>query len=507
MVHGAQSRPKVVIIGAGFGGLAVGLELARSGYHDFVILEKAKELGGVWRENTYPGAACDVPSPYYSFSFEPNPEWPQRYSSHSEIKAYMNRVVDKYDLRSRIRFGTEVTAASFDANAGRWRIETNKGETFEADVFVPATGQLSRPSVPEIKGRDVFAGRSFHSAEWDHAYELAGKRIAVIGTGASAIQFVPQIQPKASKLTLFQRTAPYVVMKPDTTYGRVHRFASKRLPLLAAERFVWWSFCEFLTLGALGNRAVAKYMDFMSARQRNEQIKDPALRAKVTPDYPVGCKRLLFADNYYPALAQPNVHLETGKITELTRGGVRTADGVEHEVDVIIYGTGFKTQDLLAPMVIRGLQDRDLRAVWKDGARAYLGMAVPGFPNMFIMYGPNTNLGFGSIIYMLECQARYVRQAVEHLAARPGRFVEVREEVEAAYDREIQGRLSNSVWTSCVSWYRNASGRVSNNWPGTVSEYNRRTRHVEWRDYAEGVRAETHVSAPEARCPFHEAAG
>lgn len=484
MKDAAQSRPRVVIIGAGFGGLAVALELSRSGQADFVILEKAAELGGVWRENTYPGAACDVPSPYYSFASEPNPDWPQRFSSHASIKAYMNKVVDRHGLRSRIRFGVEVTSASFDETTAEWRIETRSGETFVCDVFVPATGQLSRPSIPEIAGRRSFTGKSFHSAEWDHAYDFNGKRVAVIGTGASAIQFVPHLQPAAAKLTLFQRTAPYIGPKFDREYGPLSRAAFRHLPFtLAAERLYWWAIAELLVFGITGNKLVAKVMTAITERHLREQVPDPVLRAKLTPDYPIGCKRVLFANNYYPALAQPNVHLETTNIAEIVPNGVRTMDGALHEADVLVYGTGFATQDLLAPMEIRGRAGRELRSAWSEGARAYLGMAVPSFPNMFIMYGPNTNLGSGSIIYMLECQARYVRQHVEHLASRRSSYVEVREDVEARYDAEIQRRLTGTAWASCTSWYRNSSGRITNNWPGLVSEYNQRTQRVDFADY------------------------
>lgn len=490
-----RSSPKVVIIGAGFGGLAMALELARSGHRDFVVLEKAPELGGVWRENTYPGAACDVPSPYYSFASEPNPDWPHRFSAHGSIKAYMNAVVDRHGLRSKFRFGVEVTRATFDEGNARWKIETKSGEVIEADVFVPATGQLSRPAWPEIKGRKSFAGKSFHSAEWDHACDLKGKRIAVIGTGASAIQFVPRIQPGAAKLTLFQRTAPYVSQKYDRAYGALHRTAFRRLPsmTLGAERLFWWTVCEVTTLGITGNGTIAKGMAALADRHLRSQVSDPALRAKLTPDYPIGCKRILFSNDYYPALAQANVHVETAGISEILPEGIRTTDGVLHEVDVIVYGTGFATQDLLAPMDIRGRAGSELRTAWSDGARAYLGISVPTFPNMFIMYGPNTNLGAGSIIYMLECQARYIRQLVEHLGRKRSAYVEVREDVEARYDAEIQGRLAGTAWASCASWYRTASGRVANNWPGLVSEYNKRTKRVDFRDFLTVTADKKHV--------------
>ncbi|WP_433716255.1 flavin-containing monooxygenase [Nocardia sp. CA-084685] len=474
----------VVIVGAGFGGVAMALELVRSGHHDFVILEKASEAGGVWRENTYPGAACDVPSPYYSFSFAPNPSWPRRYSEQRDIKDYLNRLMDDYGLRPHIRFDTEVTGADFDAATRRWRIETNTGETLDADVFVPATGQLSRPAIPAISGRESFAGVSFHSAEWNHDYELAGKRVAVIGTGASAVQFVPRIQPVVANLTVFQRSAPYILPKPDTAYGRLHRLTFRRRPLLqSVERLLCWSGGELAALGLAGNRSIARFVGWIAKWNLRIQIPDEKLRAALTPDYPIGCKCVLFGNNFYAALTETNVHVVTEAITEITPRGIRTADGVVHDVDAIIYGTGFLPQELLAPMKIRNHNGRDLHDVWAAGARAYLGIAVPGFPNLFIMYGPNTNLGSGSIIYMLERQARYIRQLIEHLDTRPGTALDVRADVERHYDTEMQRRLASTVWACCASWYRSETGRISTNWPGLVSEYDRRTRRVEIADY------------------------
>jgi cation diffusion facilitator CzcD-associated flavoprotein CzcO len=478
-----SDRASVLIVGAGFGGVGMAVELKRAGYHDIVVLEKATDVGGVWRENTYPGAGCDIPSPYYSFSYEPNPTWPMRFSLRADIQDYLRRTADKYGVTPHIRFGTEVTSAAFDAERGLWRVETSTGSTYEATVFVPAVGQLSRPSWPDIPGRDTFGGISFHSALWDHDVDLTGKRVAVIGTGASAIQFIPRIQPVVERLTVFQRSAPYVVPKTDTVYRRWQQALYRRLPRTQlAERGFFWALCEFGTMGLKGNRAITGMVGLLARAMRARQIKDPVLRAKLTPDYPAGCKRVLFASDYYPALAQPNVHLETGRITGITPAGVSTADGVTHDVDVIIYGTGFRTSEFLGPMKVHGLGGRDLSDSWSDGARAYFGMAVPGFPNMFLMYGPNTNLGCGSIIYMLERQARYIRQAVSCLDSGVS-YMDVRREVADRFDDEVQRRLERSVWTHCGSWYRDGNGRVSTNWPGLVSEYHRRTKNLELADY------------------------
>ncbi len=465
--------PSVLIIGAGFAGIGMAVELRRAGFTDVTVVEKAADLGGVWRENTYPGAGCDIPSPYYSFSYAPNPSWPLRFSPRTDIQAYLTRVADAFGVRPR--YGVEVTAASWDG--GRWRVETGTGEVLEADVLVPAVGQLSRPAMPDVSGQASFAGHSFHSARWDHNVDLAGKRVAVIGTGASAVQFVPEIQPAAGRLTVFQRSAPYVVPKPDVRYAAWR----KRLRLAQqAERAFFWALCELGTLGITGNAAITKAVGWIASRHLRNQVPDAGLRAKLTPDYRIGCKRVLFSDDYLPALTRPNVHLETAAITEIVPAGVRTASGVV-EADVLIYGTGFTATDFLAPIKIRGASG-DLGDAWAGGARAYLGMAVPGFPNMFLMYGPNTNLGSGSIIYMLERQARYIRQAVSHIAAH-GSGLDVRAEVADRFDAEMRRRLADTAWTHCHSWYRTGDGPVTTNWPGLVSEYHRRTRTLAVTDF------------------------
>ncbi|GAA3542434.1 NAD(P)/FAD-dependent oxidoreductase [Amycolatopsis ultiminotia] len=474
--------PSVLIVGTGFGGIGAAIELKRAGFHDFTILERAHEPGGVWRANTYPGAACDVPSPLYSFSFEPNPNWPRRYSTQPDIHAYLEHVIAKYGIEGHIRYGREVTTATFDED--HWRVETAQGETFEATVFVPAVGQLSRPALPAIPGRESFTGPAFHSAEWNHDVPLAGKRIAVIGTGASAVQFVPEIRKRAARLTVFQRTPPYLLAKHDARYARWQKWLFRRVPatqLLGRLRV--FLLAEYATYAMSGHPWLLKVFELRTAQLRRRHVKDPGLRRRIKPDYPMGCKRILFSNHYLPALAQPNVAVVTAPIREITPRGVRTEDGVEHEADVLIYGTGFKATEFLGPMKVLGRHGRSLAEAWRGGARAYLGLAVPGFPNLFCLYGPNTNVGAGSIVYLLERQARYLRQAVE-LLARPGVSVmDVRPEVEEHYDREVQRRLGGSVWSACTSWYRQADGRVSTNWPGPVVEYDRRTRVLDPADY------------------------
>jgi cation diffusion facilitator CzcD-associated flavoprotein CzcO len=460
--------PSVLIVGAGFGGIAAAVELRRAGFPDVTVLERGATLGGVWRDNTYPGAGCDIPSPYYSFSFEPNRSWPLRFSLGPEIMTYLSQTAAKYGVTPR--YGVTVEGAEF--RAGQWHVSTSAG-SFVADVLVPAVGQLSEPSVPLLPGS--FAGQSFHSARWDHSVPLAGRRVAVIGTGASAAQFVPHLAREARAVTVFQRSAPYVLPKPDVEYRSwQHR-------LFPAERAFFWGLLEVATLGIQGNRAVTTAVAALARHHLRKQVLDPVLRKALTPDYPIGCKRVLFADDYYPALTQPHVRLSTENIRSLEPSGVRTVDGVLHEADVLVYGTGFRTTDFLSTLTVQGVAG-DLSDTWADGASAYLGITVPGFPNMFLMYGPNTNLGSGSIVYMLERQARYLRQAVALLATAVS-TLDVRPEVANQYDEEIQQRLTHAAWTGCQSWYRTDSGRITNNWPGTVSEYARRTKTLSQADY------------------------
>jgi cation diffusion facilitator CzcD-associated flavoprotein CzcO len=485
-----RHQPTVAIIGAGFGGVGMAISLRGAGFHDVTIFEKADSLGGVWRDNTYPGAACDVPSSLYSYSFEPNTQWPRRYSRQDDILAYLRRTARKYRVDELVRFGTEVVAADFDETTLRWRITTADGSVSEADVLVPAMGQLSRPSVPDLPGADTFTGRAFHSARWAHDVDLTGKRVAVIGTGASAIQFVPEIAPLVGSLTVFQRSAPYVVPKPDRGYRPWHHRMFRRLPpSRLAGRFGTWGTGELLTLALTRWAPLARAVSLLFEAHLRRQVPDARLRAALRPDYRIGCKRLLFSNNWFPALRRPNVRVVTEPVTALTPTGVRSADGVEHPVDVVVYGTGFLATQFLAPVRITGVGGRDLAAEWSDGAHAYLGMAVPGFPNMFIVYGPNTNLGGNSIIYMMERQYRYVRQVLRRLAQRRGGCVQVRRPVADAFDREVQGRLAGGVWSGCHSWYHDdGARRIPTNWPGLVWEYGRRTRRVDFGDY-EDVRA------------------
>lgn len=478
--------PSVLIVGAGFGGLGAALELKRHGFENFLILESGDEVGGVWRENTYPGAACDIPAPYYSFSFAPNPEWPSRFSRQADIHAYLTRVVTGYGLRRHIRFGTAVTAATFDESAGRWHVDTAGGERFTASVFVPATGQLSRPALPDIPGRESFTGDAFHSARWDHSVDLDGQRIAVVGTGASAVQFVPEIRQRAAQLTVFQRSAPWILPRPEIEYRPWHHTLFRRFPpARLAERLGWWLFCEVLALGLVDVPPIRGAVSGIAGLHRRRQIPDAALRAAVRPGYAPGCKRVLFSGDYLPALAAGNVRVETSGIAAIEPDGVRTKDGGFHPADVIVYGTGFRASEFLGPIRVTGANGRSLAEEWSGGAYAYLGMTVPGFPNMFWMYGPNTNLGVGSIVHMLESQARYIRQAVRHLSRNGQTPLDVRRDVSREFDAKLRRRLNRSVWTLCSSWYRDAGGRITGNWPGGTATYRLATRRFSPADYQE----------------------
>lgn len=439
--------------------------------------------GGVWRDNAYPGCACDVPAPLYSFSFAPNPDWSRRFPPHTEILSYLDQCIADLGLTPRLRLGTEVTGADWDERESCWRLSLGDGSELTADVLVPAVGQLSKPVVPVLPGAGLFRGPALHTARWDPELAVTGRRVAVIGTGASAIQLVPAIAGKAAHVTVFQRTPPWTLPKPDRRYGRLRRALYRRVPtLMRPPRAGTWAMTVFTGAALLGNRAAAAFLRTASATQRRWQVRDPVLRAQVTPDEPMGCKRVLFTSSWLPTLARPDVELVTTPIDTVTEHGLRTVDGVEHPCDILVYGTGFRATEFLTPMRVTGRDGERLDEVWRDGAHAYLGMAVPGFPNMFLVYGPNTNTGNTSVVYFHEAQARYIVQVVRTLAAGAA-SLEVRREVADRYDAEVQSRLAGSVWTACRNWYRLPSGRVVTNWPGMAGEYRRRTARLRLTDF------------------------
>ena len=487
MVDGGVTRTRVVIVGAGFGGIGLGIKLKNSGLTDFVILEKSDCVGGVWRENRYPGAACDVPSHLYSFSFEPRADWPDKYANQAEILDYLKQCARKHGLEPHIRYGAEVAEASWDEAASKWIVRTRDGQFFEAQSLVTATGQLSRPSMPKLPGLERFAGAAFHSAEWPHDCDLSGKRVAVVGTGASAIQIVPAVAPLASKLYLFQRSAAYVMPKPDKTYPRWQIALFKRFPaLLKLSRLIVYIQYELKAFAFVTWRAALRFKRKAFRRNLKRGVKNPELRERLIPDYRLGCKRILFSNDFYPALDRPNVALVTDPIAEIRSDAIVTGDGTARNVDCIILATGFAVTDFLAPMKVIGLGGRDLQQSWSNtGAQAHLGMTVAGFPNFFMLYGPNTNLAHNSVVYMIESQIDYIMACLVRLCRDEIKTIEVKKEIQDRYNARIQRRLEKATWSKgCTSWYLTASGRNVANWPGYSLEFRMRTRAPNWTDYA-----------------------
>jgi cation diffusion facilitator CzcD-associated flavoprotein CzcO len=483
--NGHTRPPRIVIVGAGFGGIALAIRLRETGIETFTILEKADSIGGVWRDNTYPGLTCDIPSHLYSLSFEPNPDWSRLYAPRDEILAYQERLVTKHGLSRHIRLGKAVARADFDEGEAVWRVTTEDGEQIEADIFICATGQLSRPARAPLPGLESFEGPSFHSSRWDDNVELTGKRVAVVGTGASAIQLVPEIADEVEQLHVFQRSAPWVVPKNDREYSKLERRLFRRLPVLQRlNRRRQFLGHEVLGWAVTRGQRVKRFFEAQTLKRLEKEVADPELFVRITPRDPLGCKRVLISDDWYSTLQRPDVELVTDAVTEVGPDRIVTADGVDRPVDVIILATGFRTTEFLAPMEIAGVGGHDLNEAWRDGAEAYLGMTISGFPNLFMLYGPNTNLGVGSILGVHESQIRYVLEAIEELRRSGARYLDVRPEVQRAFNDELQELLADSVWTAgCSNWYRTESGKVVNNWPGLVSEYERRTRELDPTDY------------------------
>lgn len=467
-----------IIIGTGFGGIGMAIALKKAGADNIVILEKSHDVGGVWRDNSYPGAACDVPSHLYSFSFEPNPEWSRVFATQPEIHAYLRHCAQKYNVQPHIRFGAEVEQAVFDEQRSVWQVTLTDGETLHARLLISATGQLSRPSLPHIDGIDTFKGHSFHSATWDHGYSLAGKRVAVIGTGASAIQFVPAIADTVGKLTVFQRSPAYILPRPDRGYTRLEKAMFRRLPwtmkLYRAAIYLQYESRAIAFTRFKGLMKLAAGIPFR--RLLSQQVADASLRAKLVPDYPIGCKRILLSSEYLSTMNKPNVSLVTERIRRITADGVETSDGKHHQADVIVYGTGFAATEFLSPMRIVGRSGTNLNDVWQRGAQAYLGITVPGFPNFFMLYGPNTNLGHNSIVYMLESQIAHIVRCYKAMRASDASAIEADAERYRRFNVHVQNRLAQTVWNGCKSWYVDESGHNSTNWPGFTLTYRWITR-------------------------------
>lgn len=475
----------VAIVGAGFGGLGMAIRLREAGVKDFVILEKSDDIGGTWRGSTYPHAACDIPSPMYSFSFEQNFDWQRFYAAQPDILRYLRHCADKFQLMPHVRLNSEIVSAVFCEESCLWEIAIAGGATLWCRALVTATGLLHRPARPAIPGLDAFAGKVFHSSRWDHGHELSGRRVGIIGTGASAIQFTPHVIGKAAHVALFQRTAPYVLPKPDWRLSRLESWLYRRLPpVRALVRGTVYCILEFLGIGLFKFRPALLPVKALAGLYLRLSVRDPQLRRKLTPDYELGCKRVLFDNAYYTALRQPNVNLVTERIKAIEPGGVVTADGTRHMLDTLILGTGFAATSFLAPMEVRGRGGQALSAAWRDGAQAYLGITVSGFPNFFMLSGPNTSISHNSLVFMLESQMRYVTQAVTHLCAKPGTAVELRPDVLHCFNTGLQRALGKSVWASgCNNWYGSQTGKITTNWSSFTFVFRWLTRRFDVENY------------------------
>jgi cation diffusion facilitator CzcD-associated flavoprotein CzcO len=483
-VRSLPEHVRFAIAGSGFAGIGCAIKLKEAGIHDFVILERADDVGGTWRDNTYPGCACDVPSHLYSFSFEPNPRWSRTFSPQPEIWDYLRHCSGKYGIDPHIRFNHAVTEAAWDEDAQVWRIETENG-SLTADFFVAGVGPLSDPKLPDIPGIASFEGRMFHSARWDHDYDLAGKRVAVIGTGASSIQFVPKIQPLVKQLDLYQRTAPWIVPQRDRKLTGIEQRLYQLFPpaQLAMRAAIYW-LRELFVLGFMHPRE-GGVNEKLARRHLERQVTDRELRSKLTPNYRMGCKRVLISDDYYPALQQPNVEVVTDGIAEIKPHSIVTADGTEREADALILGTGFHVTDMPVANYVRGRGGRTMAELWRGSPQAYLGSTVSGFPNMFFLVGPNTGLGHNSIVFMIESQLNYMLDCLKHMQPRDADVFEVREHVQEAFNERIQKQLEGTVWNSggCASWYLDENGRNTTIWPGFTWPYREQTRHFDPADY------------------------
>jgi cation diffusion facilitator CzcD-associated flavoprotein CzcO len=492
-----QRDVRVAIVGSGFAGLGMAIRLREAGVEDFVVLERADDVGGTWRDNSYPGCACDVPSHLYSFSFAPNPDWTSTFSPQPEIWGYLRDCAQRYGVMPHIRFGHELLDARWDDDAQRWRLRTSRGD-LTAQALVLGTGPLSAPAIPELPGLERFEGTTFHSAAWDHDHDLDGERVAVIGTGASAIQFVPQIQPRVGRLHVFQRTAPWIMPRPDRPLAPFERRVYRALPAaqLLMRAGIYWA-RESFVIGFRHPRAM-RLGQRLALRHLHRQVSDPDLRRTLTPTYRMGCKRVLISNDYLPALGRENVEVVTDAIREVRPRSIVTADGTEREVDTIVFGTGFHVTDMPAAERVHGRDGRSLAEVWDGSPQAYLGAMVAGCPNLFFLVGPNTGLGHNSIVFMIESQCNYVLDALRLMDAGGAAELEVRPEAQAAYNARIQEQMRGTVWTSggCASWYLDAQGRNTTLWPSFTWPFRARTRRLDPAHYE--LRAPRAVGEPVA---------
>ncbi|GAA2802107.1 flavin-containing monooxygenase [Crossiella cryophila] len=487
----------VAVIGTGFAGLAMAIRMKQRGITDFVLLERAQEVGGTWRDNTYPGAACDVPSHLYSFSFAPNPDWTRSFSPQPEIWRYLRRTARDQGVYPHIRFGHDVERADWDEQRGRWIVRTTQG-VFAAKVLVSGMGPLCEPQLPDIKGLDTFQGNAFHSARWDHEHDFAGKRVAVIGTGASAIQFVPQIQPKVAELHLFQRTAPWVMPRRDRPITAIERTLFRAFPPLQrlVRAAIYWG-RETYVIGFTRQPKMLRMGERFAKKNLFRAVKDRELRKKLLPTFAMGCKRILISNDYYPALAQSNVDVVTDRITEVRANSVVTADGTERPVDTIIYGTGFHATDPPAMEKVYGKGGVRLGEAWKEGMEAYKGTTIAGFPNLFMLVGPNTGLGHNSIVFMIESQVNYVMDALKVLGREEVVDIDPRVDRVHKFNERVQKQMKGTVWLTggCESWYLDPKGRNTTLWPTFTWTYRQITRKFDAHAYSIRLRATTDATA------------
>ena len=463
----AERHVRVGILGAGFGGLGTAIRLTQSGERDFLVFERDAEVGGTWWANTYPGCQCDIPSHLYSFSFAPNPEWTRTYSKQPELRDYLRATATRFGLYDRIRLGCEVRAADWDEDAGIWRLDTTDGP-FTADVVVAAPGPLSAPTIPDVPGLEEFAGTVFHTARWNHDHDLRGRRVAVIGTGASAIQAVPEIQPLVAHLDVLQRTPPWVIPHRDRPITAAERFLYRHVPALQrAVRGMTYASRELLIPGLVYRPQLLRALDRLARRHIAHQVPDPELRALVTPDYTIGCKRILPSNKWYPALAADNVDLVPHGLAAVRPDGIVDAAGGFHAVDTIIFATGFHVTDIPLADRVRGIGGQTMAEAWHGSPQAFRGTAVAGFPNLFFLVGPNTGTGHNSIVYMIESQVQYVLDALRTMREQGAARIEVRPEAQQAYNNRLQARLGHTVWNTggCASWYIDRTGKNTTIWP------------------------------------------
>lgn len=477
---------QIGIIGAGFAGLIAALRLQRAGRDSFVIFEKAGELGGTWRDNVYPGCACDVPSHLYSISFAPNPHWNRMFSGQAEIWEYMKKVAQQNNLGNHIRYHTDIVRYEFMEREGVWQLTDRQGCTTNVRIVIAAWGPFSRPKFPALEGIDSFRGKTLHSAQWDQNYNLQGKRVAVIGTGASAIQIVPAIAPQVAHLTVFQRNAAWVSDRFDREIPLLMKKSLQLFPALQKLlRAALYSFLEFRGRLFIGNKILHKFFTNLSLKKLHREVRDPVLRRKLTPTYQYGCKRILVSDDYWPTFNRPNVHLETAGIAAITPTGIRTTDGRECHVDAIIFATGFEVADFTTDMKVIGRGGRELFSEWqRTGLEAHKGVMLSGFPNFAMLLGPNTGLGHSSVLQMMEAQMNYVITYISLLETQTAAYFDVKPAAQHAYNETLQRQFAGTVWASgCKSWYINASGKITTLYPRLLRQFRRETAAVDAREY------------------------